>query len=302
MQIKNRLYPYPILNDNANLSTFFDCSFKLLFSERQEGDSFILENVRFETNSKTLEQLYDQGNIGVMCIVECSHSVVRRCYPLTNKLGKAIVLSNNDFVDKVEISMFAYAKTNLRFTSNEVIDEYKDLEFQIDKYDVIAANDGVIIFFNHIESDDNLAKSIFTIVIDENLDETSAYSADYQGKKITIYLSRPQYENYSIVYNAQQFKEVFFNMLLVPVLTEALTTIKRAVNEMDLDEICNNYQWFHSVIRRYKEVSGKDLTSDTLSEISPIAFAQELLGKPFGPSLINIITVIKNNAEVIDNE
>ena len=298
MQVKNKLFPYPVLNHNAINSTFFNRNFQLCFKSTKTKGRVLLEDIHFETNSKYIAELYENGSIEVVCIVECSHSVFRKCYPLTNKLGQTLSLNTNDFNGKVEISMFAYAKKNFSIYSEEFLDDYQGVSFPIDKYDILAVNDGVTVKFDHLESEDNMAKSIFSITIDDALNSEDAYSAFYEGRKISIYLSREQYENYNIVYNSPNFKEVFFNMLLVPVLTEAFTTIKRLLeDDLAFDDICSKYTWFASVKNGYQKIYSKELTKEVFLDCSPVSLAQELLGKPLAPSLINIIEVIRGNKE-----
>ena len=303
MQVKNKLYPYPVLNHNLINSTFFNKDFKLCFEGERTKEELRLNNIHFETNSQYVMDLYLAGYIGVVCIVECSHTVFRKWYQLTNTLGKAIVLNSKDFNGKVEISLFAYAKKDFTMESDEFLDDYKGISFLIYKYDVLAVDDGVTVRFEHLETDDNITKSIFNIVVDENLKPRDAYYASFEGKKITIYLPREQYENYNIVFNAPNFKEVFFNMLLVPVLSEIFSTIKKLLDdECDLEDICSKYLWFYSVKNAYKNAFSSELTKENFMDISPVMLAQELLGNPFAPSLENIIKVIRENKEDDVNE
>lgn len=304
MQVKNKLYPYPILNHNMINSTFFNKDFKLCFESDKTKEELRLNNIHFETDSQYLLDLYLAGYIGVVCIIECSQTVFRKCYPLNNLTGKAIVLKNNDFNGRVEISMFAYAKKEFSMKSDEFLEDYQGIVFSIDKYDILAVDDGFVIKFNHLENDNNVARSIFSIVIDESLKPDDAYYSSYNGKKITIYLPREQYENYNIVFNSPNFKEVFFNMLLVPVLADIFSTIKKDLQEenYDIDDICDDYTWFYSIKKGYKNIFATELTKEIFQEISPVTLAQELLGKPFGKSLENLIEVIKENKEESTNE
>ena len=298
MQVKNKLYPYPVLNQNPINSTFFNRNFKLCFEGEKAKDQVLLKNIHFETNSDYIAELYRNGAIDVVCIVECSHSVFRKCYPITDVPGKPLRLKTSDFNGKVEISLFAYAKKDFSISSEEFLDDYQGVSFPIDKYDILAVDDGVTVKFDHLESEENLAKSIFSITVDEDLNPDDAYNAFYDGRKISIFLSRAQYENYNIVYNSPNFKEVFFNMLLVPVLTEAFTTIKRLLeDDFVFDDICGKYSWFASVKNGYRNLFNQELTKEIFLDQSPVSLAQELLGKPLAPSLVNIIEVIRGNKE-----
>ncbi len=305
MQVKNKLFPYPVLNRDTINSAYFNKSFNLLYDTEITKDALILKNIRFETNSGYLLKLYEQGKIGVVCIVECSYTVIRRFYPIGNTKGQNITLLNNDFNGKVELSMFAYAKEDIILNSDELLDDYNGINFIIDKYDILAVNDGFTYKVSHLENEGNLVKSIFCITIDDDLNCGDSYTVEYDNQaKINIYLPRAQYEQYNIVFNADVFKEVFFNMLLVPVLTEAFTVIKKHLedDEQDIDDICRKFTWFYSVKNGYKKIFNKELTKEIFLDVNPIVLAQDILGKPFGMALTNIIEVINDNKGDDTNE
>ena len=301
MQVRSKLFPYPVLNHNIINSSYFNKIFELSFERVDSKNGILLRNIKFKTDSNYILVLFRNGLIGVKCVIECSYTVFRRTYELSTEDGNNILLDKNDFDGKVEISSFAYAKEDFILFSDEFSDEYKGMEFEIDKYDLIAINDGFIAKFEHLETEENVAKSIFNITFDNNIEEDGMYEVKYEGgKKINIYLSRNEYQNYKVVYNSDGFKEVFFSMLLVPVLTEAFTTIKK-LTELDtfsdIEDICTQYGWFYSIKYRYNQLKSHELTKDDILEWSPIQIAQEILGKPFAISLCNILDVVKNNKE-----
>lgn len=305
MQVKNKLFPYPILNRDTINSSYFNKSFNLVYDYERTKEGINLNNIRFETNSEYLTELYKQGKIGIVCIVECSQTVLRKYYPISNLSGQSIKICSDDFNGKVELSMFAYAKEDLVLNSNELLEDYSGIDFAIDKYDILAVNDGFTFKFSHLENEGNMVKSIFCITIDDNLGNNDPYSVTYDaGSKINIYLSREQHEKYSIIFSTDIFKEVFFNMLLIPVLTEAFTMIKKSLEdeEQDIDDICRKYTWFYSVKNGYKKLFDKELTKDIYLEYMPVALAQEILGKPLGTALTNIIEVINENKGDDTNE
>lgn len=301
MQIKNKLFPYPVLNSNASNSTYFNKEFKLCFTEERTKDFICLKDVHFETTSQLLSDLYHEGKVGVACIVEGSKSVYRRWYEITENKGNTIKLCANDFNGKVEISIFAYAKKEMIIGSREFSEDYRRIAFKIDKYDIMAVDDGVTVIFDHKDEEETFAKSIFSITINEALNDDDAYSVSYDEVKINIYLSRKQFDDYHIVFKATAFKEVFFNMLLVPVLTEAFTMIKRDLEAgEDFDDICCKYSWFFSVKAGYKKMFGSELSKEKFLEFSPVVMAQELLGKPLSVALKNIVEIINDRKEGYD--
>lgn len=302
MQLKNKLFPYPVLNSNTMLSTYPGKIFAFNYTLDENIEAVLLQDVRFSTNSEYIKSLYKQGIIEVVCVIECSQSVSRRC-EIIYEQGRTIELAKADYNGKIEISMFAYAKENFEMKADEFQSDYHGLSFKIDKYDIVAANDGIVFKINHLDKEDSASKSIFSITIDESLDDDAGYNVSYLGKKIEIYMSRKQFEKYNVVYASQDFKEVFFNMLLVPVLTEALTSIRAELeSESDLDDICDKYAWFYSIKRGYKKQFNKELIKSDYLEMSPIVLAQQLLGNPLGYALTNIVKTINENKETEEDE
>ena len=302
MQLKNKLFPYPVLNSNTMLSTYPGKIFAFNYTLDENIEAVLLQDVRFSTNSEYIKSLYKQGIIEVVCVIECSQSVSRRC-EIIYEQGKTIELAKADYNGKIEISMFAYAKENFEMKADEFQSDYHGLSSKIDKYDIVGANDGIVFKINYLDKEDSASKSIFSITIDESLDDDAGYNVSYLGKKIEIYMSRKQFEKYNVVYASQDFKEVFFNMLLVPVLTEALTSIRAELeSESDLDDICDKYAWFYSIKRGYKKQFNKELIKSDYLEMSPIVLAQQLLGNPLGYALTNIVKTINENKETEEDE
>ena len=292
MQIRNRLFPYPVLNHNADFSNYVGLDFRLIYDEKESDSDYTMENVHFETDSSYLNQKIDEGLIGVACIIECSYTVYRKGFELYKEKGHSITLNKNDFSEKVIISMYAYAKKDFTLSSEEFDEDYRDISFYIEKNDILAANDGYSIFFKHEEEEDNFAHSIFNIIADHQHTE-STYTTDYESsKKINIYLSDEEYKNYRIIYSVPSYKEVFFTMFLVNVLSEALAKCIETLNSsdnMDLEDLGNRFLWFRSIQNGYVKLTGNELNLDDFKKTSPSELAQQLLGKPLGPALKQLI-------------
>lgn len=207
-----------------------------------------------------------------------------------------------DFTEKVDVSMFAYAKKDFIMNSDEFDDDYKGMTFEIEKYDIIGVNDGFNIYFRHDYSKDNLSRSIFSIVPNENM-ESGAYSVDYNtGNKIVISLSKEDYQNFELINRAQIYKEIAFNMILIPALIEGLSLCKKGMDyaSKDLDDIENDYVWFRSIRKAFSRLKGREITSQDLDK--PIDMAQELLGKPFSVALEKIMEEMNKNMGDEENE
>lgn len=286
MQIRGKLFPYPVLNQNNVFSNYLSCSFELLFDDASTEENLILHNVRYETNSQTIRKLIEEDKVSVVLVFECADVIMRKSYDITQK-NIDIIISNQELSGKIEMSVFAYAKKEFLYLPEEVDEDYKGIEFQIEKYDIVAANDGVSRSILHKDTEENLVKSIFSIQPLSSVEE-GMFEVQYENsRKILISMSEYDHSNYNIVYSRPVFQEVFFNMILIPALSQALTQCFNDVkNGTDVDDISITYQWFPSIQKQYKRLTGEDLTNEVIVNIQqPISFAQEILGKPMRVAL-----------------
>lgn len=305
MQVKDKIFPYPILNHNRVISNFGEDDFIFCFTPEETERYYILKDAKFETECKLINDLYDEGKLKINCVVECSYTVFRKTFELT-KEPKNIKLSKADFLEKTYFSIFATAKENFTFKTDSVDEDYAGIDFEIEKYDILAANDGFFTTFIHQKEADNMAHSIFSIVASHDMEAGESYIVECDtSKKITITMSDDEYKNYKIIYTIPTYTEVFFNMLLVPSLVEGLSLCKKHLEgdpTIDLDDVGNKYLWFRSILNGYKRIYGTDLTVDDFKSASLIKLAQDLLGKPLASSLKKLVEETKSNKDGDDSE
>lgn len=299
MQVKARIFPYPVLNNNSVFSGFKAERFNLNYEPMEDESSYTLKGLTFVTESKTINNLFKEGKIGICLIVECSDTVYRKKFELTDK-SKDIILKKVDFSEKVCVSLFAYAKENFQLKSEEFDEDYQGIDFQIEKYDILAAYDGFTISFHHDESSDNVVKSIFSIIVNREIkDGPYSIDCDTNPRKIIVTLSEKDFKNYQIVYTAPNYREVFFCMLLVPALQDALNNCLNLIKHdgKDIDDICDQYLWFRSIMTAYQRLEGKELTSEELKAMPASLLAQKLLGNPLEVSMGKLVDALKGTEE-----
>ena len=294
MQVRRKIFPYPILNNDKLYSNYADAFFEITYETAEDESAYILKGLHFTTNSEFINRLFDEDKIAIKLIIECSETVYRKAFDIS-KTPRNILLRKVDFSEKVEVSMFACASQNFIMSSDEFDDDYKGISFEIEKYDIICANDGFSVSFRHDESENNLVKSIFSITPREDMEE-NIFEVDCTGsKKIVISLSKKDHENIKIVNTLPEYKEVVFNMLLTPSLIQALTICVKDADNLDIDDLGNKYRWFRSIVSSYLRLTGKELTIEELKSVSPILLAQRLLGKPIGEALNKMVQAVNGN-------
>ena len=303
MEIRDRIFPYPILNNNKILSNYGEINFTFSYDREDTDDEVIFKNARVETDSKLIEQLSNENKIKMYCIVECSYTVYRKAFEIS-RLPRDIHLFKKDLTGKVSISIYAVASQDFILNSYEFEEDYRNINFEIEKYNILAAYDGFTIDFWHEEKADDLKQSIFSIIIDHVMEPGSPYSVGCNSKKIEISLSEQEYNNYRIVYENSNYKDIFFNLLLVPALNQGLTECKMYLmsnDSYDFEDVSREFLWFRTILNAYKRLNNVDLTEEDFKKSSTINMAQELLGKPFSNALKELIVLSNGKIEEDDN-
>lgn len=302
MQIAKKIFPYPIINRESQYSTYNGSSFSLELEEIDSEKIFYLKKVRYITNSELLNKLIKESKVEVALIIECSETIFRKKV-LLNEEGIDIPLCKSDFSGKVVYSMYAYTTQDIVLeSSDEFLEEYQGIDYDLEKYSIVAADDGRTLYMNHEDAEENVVKSIFSVIpsFDKN---DNVFYVDYEtGKKIIITLSENDFNNYNEMFNIDTYKELFFSVLLIPSLTEALTRCKMLVDEYELEEVEQTYKWFKSIIVAYEKQIGKEFTVEEFRDFSPVVLAQQLLGKPLSESLKTILISSRSTKNVGDDD
>ena len=257
MRIRNNLFPYPVLNAKTNISSFVNSLFKFDYEEYQDNDYYYLNNIRIELNDEELLKLIEAGKAEAKIVVECSRTIYRKAFPV--KLNStSIKIPISDLRGPVEISCFIYAKENIsNYYSNSFNKIYGDYKFDIDKFDILAVDDGYNTKIDFDEQKDNKVSSIFVVVSSGDPNATSM-DFDVKRKNIKITLPNKEYGFYTNMKNDTNYQNVFFAIIAIPALTFALTKAQ----EEDFDTARNTYDWLESVINAYEKVYSKNLSDD----------------------------------------
>lgn len=283
MQVKRKVFPYPILNKDKLLSNYGDCEFELKFDgyvDDDENNAIVFKNLRFDCTSNLLLDLYEEAKVEVVCIVECSNTIYRKTKRLT-KDGCDLCLFKNDFSGKIFISIMAYATTDFSLKSSlEFEEDYQGIDFEISKYDIVAADDGISFPIEHIEKQDNLSKSIFAVIPAETRDKNT-FDISLNKDRIEIIMSKESFKLYENIYDLNMFKNVYFSMMLVSALETAFSECKTNYSkDADISDIEDDYNWFRSITSAYQKLYGEELTMDKFFELRNVELAQDLLGSP----------------------
>lgn len=276
MQIGNKLFPYPTINNNILKSCFKDTVYKFKYVDKNDGQNYILENAYIDINNEYIKKLMSEGYIGAGLVIECSTTVFRKMYELTLE-PQTIKINIGNLRDKVVISCYLYAKRNIMdYKDNDFLDDYQGYSFEIEKNDIIAIDDGFTTIIDYDESMDKKVASIFQVIRSNSVE---TMTIEMKTKKIVISLPEEEFVYYDTLRKNDNFQNIFFTMLAIPALTYCLKEFQDNIllEQYDLDVVEMNYIWFISVKNAYKTKYGIELTEEIFKNLDVSILSQKLL-------------------------
>lgn len=306
MLIGNKVFPYPLLKDKDNNSDYKTTQFYFDFERDNDipiiiNGMLVLKNIAFYLDNPELKALYNEGALKAICEVECSNTVYREFFEISETpQTKELPISN--FSNIVTVSAYLVAAKEIEaYTSSDFVEDYTGYTFHINPSNVLAADDGIKFRVDVDESNDNKMSSIFTIVKKDDAEGIVTYNNE--PNKIVIYLNPDDYNIYDTMKNHSMYNSVFFANLVIPALAGCLQEIQSDFGEGDsVDEICDDKQWFKSVMKRYAYVKGKELESEDFSVINCFELAQILMNESTDKSIKDFYQLAINGEEVNEDE
>ena len=279
MRIGKRLFPYPVLNSEKVYSQYKESSFSLSYDENISDDKqfYELNNLHCEIDSNLLVGLIKEGKAEIICIVECPSTMFRQKYSLPLE-GMDLVIPLADLNNKVNVSSFVIAKEDINdFHSDDFLNGYEGISFSIEKYDILAADDGYVNTIDFDNFEDNKQKSIFLVIKDKGIND-GTMRVEYDSEKITICLPEKEWNEYDKTKRISKFESLYFSVIAIPALGYALSCLQR--NDPSVDMLKIDYRWFNSFASAYKNYHGEELTDDVFIKMNTNLESQIVLNNP----------------------
>ena len=277
MRIGKKLFPYPTINNSKNASCFQNSNFALIYDDVEDDNNLILKNAHIELDNQTLIELFEQGKIDATVIVECSSTIFRKSFKIS-RIPKDIIVPVMNLRDQVVISCFVYATEDFSYISDDFLEDYQGYTFNIEKYDILAIDDGFTTKIEYDESKDKKVSSIFSIIKDEFI-SNNVMKIEPTSKKIVIHLPEEQFGCYENMKNNANYQEIFFSILTIPALIACLQSIQDQMlyGEVTLDNIHIDYSWFCSIEYAYKNQFNEDLDENKFKKLNVVELSQQLM-------------------------
>ena len=281
MQLGNRVFPYPVLNKNDNLSDYKESStFMVSFDTNEDGSPYVVDgkvifkNLHYTITDDSLKELIEEEKLKGAFIVECSASVYRNKFDIS-QTPYDLPVSVHELNGNVVTSCYIYATEDITgFKSDGFIDDYKNYTFDIDRFDILAADDGYKFKIDLDPTEDDKVSSIFTVIPLETNESIMKY--ENGDRNITIELPREYFNSYDIIKRKKEYNNIAFSMIAIPVLSNCISEINTYEWE-DIDSICDEHKWFNAVRISYKRKKGTELILENFYEMNSLELAQLVL-------------------------
>ena len=272
MEIKYKLYPYPVLwnkNDDYKMPSEFSAEIKT-----EENFKNTKLKIKFFLKDKEIEKLIRENKAEYVVHIEGTRTYFRD-FISTRETEITYDLKDRDILGKLEINFFILAKQDIRGYRNDNFNEdYSSEAFNLKKGNIIAIADGYR--FDIEKNDDELGKisSIFSICKKETVEQT-VMTVDMSYEKIRIGLNITDYVNYSQLSQNPNKVDSVNSIIIFPALIYIFEQLKKDFTETDYTE----YKWFRALENIFKK-NGQELNKELLENEISIDLAQRVLNYP----------------------
>lgn len=281
MEIKYKLYPYPVLwdkNDDYKKPSKFSVEV-----DPKEDFKNIKLKINFLLKDKEIEKLIKENKAEYVVHIEGTSTYFREIIS-TKETEINYVLKDRDILGRLQVNFFILAKQDIKDYRNDNFNEdYSSETFNLKKGNIIAIADGYR--FDIEKNDDELGKisSIFSICKKETVEQIGM-TIDMDYEKIRIGLNITDYVNYSQLSQNPNKVDSANSVIIFPALIYIFEQLKKDFNETDYTE----YKWFRALENIFKK-NGEELNKGLLENEISIDLAQRVLNYPIERAFNSLI-------------
>ena len=288
MEIKNRLFPYPVLC--AENDDYIDCSFNVKTNMTEEVADLVLTFEVDLVNNDELSLLIRDGYAEVIVHIECSSTAYRTVVGITGN-KRAFRLPKARVNNEVYLVGMIVAKKDIKgFTSVNLNEDYGSEPIDFQKGSILAYRNlpKYLITKNYEElAGDN---TFFTIIKRTSLEGAEQLPVTYElsAQKIQIIVDEKTYDEYIKYHNNPLMEPITNTLLVMPAIAYMVESLR--------DYGCDPFKtlFWYQKFKKACKLQGKDFEQDIIdSEKSSLEVAQELLRYPIGRAFESLSRVIE---------
>lgn len=274
MEIKYKLYPYPVLSGYSDdyKAGQFDVSIDI----SRDGYDLKISFQAALTCQSLLDLIQDQ-KVKYVYHLECAQTGFRAVIQ-TNKVTEAYILSSKQVNGKLQICPFVVAIQDITgYSSKDFHNDYSGISFDIEAGCVLAV--GKMVTVDISKDIDDLANTPSIFSITRNADATCKQMlVDYSGRKILIKLPLDDYYSYKQLGHMPQAQSILNSLTVIPALTYVLEELRAQT----VDERSENSDtlWYRTLSKALLTQFDCDIESENYNSQNFMELAQKLINNP----------------------
>ena len=297
MEIRYKLYPYPVLSSTSDdyIDSNYDSDIKVSQDGYNIRISFISELVNPE-----LSALISEGKAAFVYHLECAQTGYRTAVS-TSEAEKTISIPDDKLCGKLQICPFIVACTDIPDYVNSYFNEdYRGYKFQIEAGCVMAVGKQVNCEIDKERNDLVNAKSIF--VVTKNADAAATdLDVDIWQNKITVKLPEKEHTHFKNLSKVPEVQQSLNALIIIPALIHTLSEVNSKTPEERYTSF-STYNWYKSIKKAMKKRFQKDIENEDLLTNEVVLYAQRLIKSPLSMALEYLALGCPNSGDGDDDE
>jgi hypothetical protein len=292
MELKNRIFPYPIYSA-INEENDYQCTpFKVSIVESVNENHNLILDVSWGIFDESLLKELNNKNISFLLHIECPSTTFFEVVK-NNTQNFKVELNMNDLNGNVQIiSMLVVSSPIYNFQSPNLKGVFKKKSFYFEQGNIIGIGESYRI--NIEKNIDQIKKidSLFEINFHLERSKKISYLIDLSTGKVHIQLPKESYDYYESSCQNPSLKSTLDSLFIVPILHELLCKIQME-DSLDLDET-----WVKSILSAYQKVYKEEITMENRRNIKPLEASQSI----YNDSLISSFEYVLKVGQERTNE
>lgn len=281
MEIRNRLFPYPVLSED--LDDYISGSFSVDVDVTQ-GINEITFAFSITLDNSGIQKLINKGEAYFAIHLECSKTAYRRLIKTSQRSAIYRVPTTRINGDVALVGMVVASRDIPFYTNEQLNDDYKGADIILPRAGIIAYQNMPKIRVTKNYEELKSSDSLFSIV-KRVKDNDSIHPVEFNlgGEKIQIIVDEDIYGAYIRYSMNNETQNLLWSLLLMPAVIYMLERLRT-----DGIELYEEREWYQKISKSYN-VQGIDFEDAVMNTDLPITdLAQEMLRLPIGKSFENM--------------
>lgn len=296
MDIKSRLYPYPVISDFTD--DYSNSSFESAISVVKAGYDIKIQFLS-ELINDHMNLLIKEDKIKFVYHLECAQTGYRRALQ-TSDSEVVLVISSKQVCGRLQICPFIVAVEPLNdYVNQDFHDDYKGFKFQIEAGCIMAVGKQVNVDIEKDINDLSNTPSVFSIIKNEDESESNML-IDMNHRKLVIKLPGKDFFNFKSIKDQSIIQPVLNSLIIIPTLTYVL----QEISKRDIDDRYeySTYSWYIAIKKALLNKFNCDIESENFSDENMVVLAQRLINSPLSEAIQLLSTGYGGINEEDDNE